>query len=195
MRYAFLEDDTNTKIADADRPVIREAIRLLADLINEGGDCFQFTEVADNSEKLPTLMFYSGTGCHSAVGMSGGTQMLSLGRGCLHSGYIWHELLHALGLWHEHTRLDRDKYVRILWQNIEPDAQINFQITAKNKINDLGTPYDLSSLMHYPDNYFSKNGLKKTILPKEPGIKIGQRDKPSYWDIKRIRILYECDTV
>lgn len=35
-------------------------------------------------------------------------------------GAIQHELLHVLGLFHEHTRPDRDEYVEVLWDNIEP---------------------------------------------------------------------------
>lgn len=35
-------------------------------------------------------------------------------------GAVQHELLHVLGLFHEHTRPDRDDYVEVLWDNIEP---------------------------------------------------------------------------
>lgn len=38
-------------------------------------------------------------------------------------GNLCHELLHALGLYHEHTREDRDKYVIVNWQNIVAGTQ------------------------------------------------------------------------
>jgi len=57
--------------------------------------------------------------CYSIVGRIGGPQTLSLAPKCLNTGTIFHELLHTLGFWHEHTRPDRDKYINVLWHNIE----------------------------------------------------------------------------
>ena len=39
---------------------------------------------------------------------------------------IAHELLHLLGVGHEHQRSDRDKFVRINWSNIRKANAFNF---------------------------------------------------------------------
>lgn len=57
--------------------------------------------------------------CKSHIGKKGGKQLLSLGSGCKNRGHVTHELMHALGFFHEHTRPDRDKFVKILWNNIK----------------------------------------------------------------------------
>lgn len=64
-------------------------------------------------------------GCWSFVGKHGGTQILSLqppddvGPNCLGTeGRAIHELMHALGVFHEQSRWDRDKFVKINYDNI-----------------------------------------------------------------------------
>ncbi|KAK1802095.1 hypothetical protein P4O66_004438 [Electrophorus voltai] len=127
-------------------------------------------------------------GCYSAVGKTGGAQVLSLNRnGCVYHGIVEHELNHALGFYHEHTRSDRDNYVRINWQNIDPAMQSNFN---KENTNNLNTPYDYSSVMHYGNTAFSINGMD-TITPiPDALVAIGQRVELSTIDVKRIKILY-----
>lgn len=116
--------------------------------------------------------------------------MVSFNRlGCVHYGIVEHELNHALGFQHEHTRSDRDGYVTINWANIDPSTVSNFNL--KNT-NNLKTTYDYSSIMHYGKTAFSINGLD-TITPiPDPSVTIGQRQELSAIDILRINTLYKC---
>lgn len=120
----------------------------------------------------------------------GGAQVVSLNRnGCIYKGIVQHEINHSLGFYHEHTRSDRDNYVVINWQNISPSMQSNFN---KENTNNLNTPYDYSSVMHYGNTAFSINGLP-TITPiPNPTVAIGQRVDMSNIDIQRINTLYKC---
>ena len=118
-------------------------------------------------------------GCASRVGVSGGRQELMIGPNC-EVGNVVHEFLHTLGLHHETSRADRDKYVQIVLENIVPEAVHSFEILY-DTVNTRG-PYDYESIMHFPPNAFSSNG-KPTIEPRLPNIKIGARDKLSAGDI------------
>ena len=124
------------------------------------------------------------------MGRSGGKQVVSLNRnGCVSRGTVQHELNHALGFYHEQTRSDRDRYVRINWENISPTMQYNFN---RENTNNLNTPYDYSSVMHYGKTAFSINGLD-TITPiPDASVQIGQRVDLSAIDILRINTLYKC---
>ena len=109
-------------------------------------------------------------------------------------GNIIHELGHAIGFWHEHTRPDRDDYVRILWENINENFTDNFKVQERSEIDSLGVPYDLGSIMHYPLNAYSKNGLATIeVLPNVSfsGV-IGQRDHLSNYDQRQTNLLYSC---
>ncbi|XP_072543061.1 hatching enzyme 1.2-like [Salminus brasiliensis] len=129
-------------------------------------------------------------GCYSPVGRSGGKQVVSLNRnGCVYHGIVQHELNHALGFYHEQTRSDRDRYVRINWENINPAMQYNFN---KENTNNLNTPYDYSSVMHYGKTAFSINGLDSITPIPDASVKIGQRVDLSAIDILRINTLYKC---
>ncbi|KAI5630148.1 hatching enzyme 1a precursor [Silurus asotus] len=128
--------------------------------------------------------------CYSYVGKTGGSQVVSLSRfGCVYHSIVEHELNHALGFYHEHFRSDRDKYVTINWQNIDPTTKSNFDLKNTNNIS---TTYDYSFVMHYGNTAFSINGLYTITPTPDPSVMIGQRQELSTIDIKRINILYNC---
>uniref|UniRef100_A0A4W6F609 Metalloendopeptidase n=1 Tax=Lates calcarifer TaxID=8187 RepID=A0A4W6F609_LATCA len=85
---------------------------------------------------------------------------------------------------------DRDQYVKINWENIHEYFAYNFD---KKDTDNLNTPYDYSSVMHYGKTAFGINGLE-TITPiPDPSAPIGQRNGLSDIDILRINRLYQCD--
>ncbi len=87
----------------------------------------------------------------SAVGMQSGGQVVNI--------YNWgfrfimvHELGHALGFWHEHSRPDRNKYVIIHEDRVIDGKLHNFY---KYPREEYYGPYDFDSVMHYGQCAFS----------------------------------------
>jgi hypothetical protein len=119
--------------------------------------------------------------------MRGGRQVISLGTGCS-TGNTIHEIGHAIGLWHEQSREDRDTWIRINWQNIDPNQRHNFDQHITDG-DDVG-PYDYCSIMHYPRTAFSING-QATIEPLRQGAEcMGQRNGLSEGDSTAALQLY-----
>ncbi|XP_072913050.1 astacin-like metalloendopeptidase isoform X4 [Hemitrygon akajei] len=130
-------------------------------------------------------------GCSASVGRVGGTQLISLNRRCLEKGkgVIEHELMHSLGFWHEHTRSDRDKYIKIEWKNVWPGYEHNF---LKKNTNNLKSGYDYGSILHYSRTAFSRNG-QPTLTPLvDTDAVIGQRVRLSEMDLLKVNRLYNC---
>ncbi len=105
--------------------------------------------------------------------------------GCDSNGVIAHEVSHALGVWHEQSRPDRDNYVTIVDENIVSGMSHNFQ--KRSDIDSLDVEYDYGSVMHYGANYFS-NGNGNTIISP---VSIGQRTWLSEKDIEGLARLYK----
>lgn len=103
--------------------------------------------------------FVWGNACASNIGMIGGQQTIILADGCF-TGQVIHEIGHAIGFFHEQMRTDRNNYVIVNLNNVEPDRLINFQTYSA-----IGVPgfqigaLDLGSVMMYGSTFFSRNGL------------------------------------
>lgn len=91
-------------------------------------------------------------------------QLFPPGQGCFQIGTIIHEFLHTLGFYHMQSATERSNYITVLWENITPGAEHNFNLFSPGRISNFGVPYDLGSVMHYSAFGFSRNGLP-TIVP------------------------------
>ena len=115
--------------------------------------------------------------CRVTLGMVGDEQKVFLREFC-GVGSIVHEIGHAVGLWHEHQRNDRDTHI---WVSSDPFNPIRFAYEQKGgRALDSG-PYDYSSIMHY--------GGSSYIRTIPPGIPI-QKGRLSAGDIDGVNRLY-----
>ncbi|PSN43912.1 Zinc metalloproteinase nas-4 [Blattella germanica] len=137
-------------------------------------------------------------GCWSYVGRYGGPQVVSLqppdakGPNCLGGeGRAIHELMHALGIFHEQSRADRDEFVDVKLENIIPEYRSNFRKQSLENTS-YAFEYDYDSIMHYGKYFFSKEKGLPTMLPKKRDVRLGQRRAMSKTDCLKINELYGC---
>lgn len=133
-------------------------------------------------------------GCYANVGrldISLQPQMMNIGFGCLTNSIVKHELMHAIGFYHEHSRLDRNNFVQVLAHNIQDGKQENFDVVPNT--DNLGLEYDYNSILHYSSNAFSKNG-NPTIVSKTTK-SINPSSDMTFNDVDKIRKLYNIDVV
>ncbi len=134
----------------------------------------------------------------SDLGMIGGRQCIWLTDRAV-KGTIIHEIGHTIGLIHEHSRSDRDKYVKVLYNNIQPFPKDPYFLT--NNFDTITTRYispnfDFESIMLYHSYAFSKGYPNyPTILKKEGGFLNPSQNSLTPADIELINEIYKTDTV
>ncbi|XP_031629485.1 zinc metalloproteinase nas-13-like [Contarinia nasturtii] len=157
----------------------------------ESVSCIAFKQ--RNDEDGYVYFTSSDFGCYTYLGYQGDQQVLNLGDGCMYKGTIMHEILHALGFLHMQSAYDRDDYIEIIWDNMMPGLEAQFEKSGSNIISHFAGGYDYKSIMHYGGAAFSKNG-KLTIKTKDPNQQtfIGNRNGMSDEDIHKLNIMYNC---
>ncbi|KAK3888453.1 hypothetical protein Pcinc_007481 [Petrolisthes cinctipes] len=159
----------------------------------EEDTCINFTARSNHTSYL--LIRQGWRGCWaSSLGYPGPNRKVTvqLGRGCVWPSIIQHEILHALGYPHEHSRPDRDNHITVKWENIQPGRGAQFVKNMRYPTVE-EVPYDYSSVMHYGKRAFSRN-RQPTLEPNvELDGRLGGR-RMSELDKLKVNIFYECPT-
>ncbi|XP_055344825.1 uncharacterized protein LOC129592739 [Paramacrobiotus metropolitanus] len=154
--------------------------------------CVAFKERTDEEEYIS---LYPGRCCEADIGrVPGYPTRIRLAPFCMTPGVIQHELLHALGLFHEQNRPDRDDHIAIYTDHIQP-GRYDPNFVKLPHLPTHGTQYDLLSLMHYGPFDFAVSQGTPVILPKtgtRKPIKMGQREGLSILDVAKLQIAYNC---
>ncbi|VDK44886.1 unnamed protein product [Cylicostephanus goldi] len=131
-------------------------------------------------------------GCWSYIGNIHEVQSLSLGEGCETIGTAAHEIGHALGMFHTHSRHDRDRYIQIDTRNIQSAMLDQFQRETRKTNYNYGLPYDYGSIMHYGSKSFSTNGYDTMVPFNEKYIDTMGSPFTSFYELLMMNIHYKC---
>ncbi len=142
--------------------------------------------------EYPYVYFTHGTGSNrgkansSYVGRKGGKQELLL-QYYAAKGTIIHEIGHAIGLYHEQSRYDRDNFVTVHYSNVSSGHSHNFSKQTRNYY--ITGSFDWNSIMLYSSYDFSSNG-KPTMTKKDGTTFTGQRSYLSEMDRRWANTFY-----
>ncbi|GAA3519229.1 hypothetical protein GCM10022393_36720 [Aquimarina addita] len=167
---------------------IKEAIRHVELFTN-----LRFVET-DGTDPY-ALIFYDGGGCSSTVGYIDEAEHSNyISVNCSSAGSIIHEIGHAVGLWHEQSRADRDEYIEVFFDNIISGQEHNFQTyVAQNLDGDEYSAFDFNSIMLYDSFAFTSNG--QATMRKIDGTSFSaNRTSLSFRDIKGLSTMYPVAT-
>ncbi|CEF70623.1 Astacin-like metalloendopeptidase [Strongyloides ratti] len=168
--------------------VIRKVIETI-----EKETCIKF-QYQKSFAPFTTGIIYLYTGnCLSFVGniRRDNWQVVEIGKRCDYVGGILHETLHALGLYHEQCRFDRDFFVKIYKENMMKSNVHDCQKYNVDSAFHYHLSYDYGSIMQYPVDAFSING-RKTMVPIDPLYEgtMGQMERLSFIDSKILNLHY-----
>jgi len=145
---------------------------------------FKFVKRTNQADFVHFQFHQSSTS--SRLGKVGGKQIINVADWA-RTGNLIHEILHAMGVYHEACRPDRDNYIKIHWANLADGW-------ASQYAKPVGalpiSTYDYCSIMHYGSSGGAKQGLKAFDVLRPASCTIGQRQGLSEKDIHTIKRIY-----
>lgn len=124
------------------------------------------------------------------IGYKGGRQEIGISGNSTY-GNVIHELCHALGLFHEQCRKDRDNSIIVNFNNISPDWRSQYYTYTISGYSGFDiASFDFGSIMLYPSDNAYNGSWSMTDLAGNPFS--AQRASLSSGDIVALNFLYPC---
>ncbi|GAU89625.1 hypothetical protein RvY_02155 [Ramazzottius varieornatus] len=157
---------------------------------DKGKDYVEINPAVDGTcWSYPGLLPSNGDG--QKLGISSGKY------GCTHSKrLVMKTLFHVLGKRSEHNRPDRDDYLDMHLENLDPTFApfAPFQKYLDSTVYYQGFPYDYNSITHHLPTAYAKPG--STVFSVRDSSKtIGDKPRLSYWDCYAMSMQYQCQDI
>uniref|UniRef100_A0A0K0DS58 Metalloendopeptidase n=1 Tax=Strongyloides stercoralis TaxID=6248 RepID=A0A0K0DS58_STRER len=167
----------------------------------QNNTCITFEERHATFNGTQGLIFVEGQSCLSFYGLQNPnySQYIWLSSKCYISPFIiLHEIGHALGLMHEHARMDRDKFISIDFSQLDNHGKENFKIRNDTTYyRNYSVFYDYASLMHYGRYDFGSfwkwlfgYPVMESKLYQQYTYMMGQHEKVTFNDYKQINLVH-----
>uniref|UniRef100_A0A0N5C3C9 Metalloendopeptidase n=1 Tax=Strongyloides papillosus TaxID=174720 RepID=A0A0N5C3C9_STREA len=168
--------------------LVRKVLRLI-----QKETCLRFSEKNYFEANDKCLKFVSGNFCNTTIGRekSKRSHTITIAPSCSTFGEIFKLIFNALGVYDEHQRFDRDRYLFLDIENAQEDSKSLFSRVPAEDTNTFGVHYDYGSITHGGPFYHS-NKNRKTIITRDPfyARTIGQRENPSFLDFQLLNRYY-----
>jgi len=183
----------DNSFSDAEEMIILNAMNHIAGMTNV---CFQrrngqFQYIKFKKYTVDQLGFEGGSSWLGRCGFCTDGQEIKLS--FVDDRVVRHEIGHALGLVHEQNREDRNGFIQVISQNIDPVFLTQF-MQSPYTTTDVGS-YDFNSIMHYHFSAFGKevNGkplqtMKRLSNPSD--INFGTTKVYSSGDVQGVNGMY-----
>ena len=158
----------------------------LASMSTQGIDPITFV-VRTNQDNYVEFTPITTGNSNSLLGMVGGKQAINLLTGWSTSTF-YHEVMHALGVWHEQQRWDRDDYLTVTDANIPAGLKSN----VDKVFGDTSAAFDFDSIMLYDScgGYTPLGCSKPWYVRKSNNAQIRQPQTMSAQDKNSLKALY-----
>ncbi|XP_055623101.1 astacin-like [Toxorhynchites rutilus septentrionalis] len=164
--------------------------------------CVRFVKKTDDDDFFVTIV-NNNTGCYSYVGRQSNNDfnLINLQTPvCLMAvGTPVHEMMHAIGFYHEFVRPDRDEYIYINRSALLPELQTdevyndNFAKLQPQDGQTYNISYNYGSVMHYSRYAGARSREYPTLINKKPYVgDFGNENGFALTDVMEINLRYKC---
>ncbi|XP_076802655.1 uncharacterized protein LOC143446758 [Clavelina lepadiformis] len=119
-------------------------------------------------------------------------QLLALSTWCNDVSVVLHQLMHALGFYHEHSRPDQEAYITVNEDDIPKAQAFSYRMKSAEEVVNIGYEYNIKSHMHYTSDKFMAAGKYAFVKTSDGQPHLENSKYPDDNDIAELADYYKC---